>query len=193
MNLGDIYLITSPSGKQYIGQCVKYLKSGKEHGYIKRWKAHVSEARRFKNYSRILDNAIRKYGEEKFTVELIWECKIEDLNSFESAFIEQYNTISPHGYNLTSGGGSNSRHSEETCKRKSISLKGKNKGRIMAKRLRKHEEDNVLPKYIRKYRDSRGREGYRLSSHPTKKSKSFISKYESMEIKLQNCIDYLNE
>jgi len=190
--MGDIYLITSPSGKQYIGQCVKYLNSGKKHGYTRRWKAHVSEAKRRLNYCRILDNAIRKYSEENFKVELLWECSIDELNEFEKAFIKTYNTLSPHGYNLTSGG-SHSIQSKETCMRKSISMKGKNKGRIMNKRPRKYIEDNVLPKYIRKYRDNRGREGYRMSSHPTKKPKSFISKYELMEMKLQKCINYLNE
>ena len=28
-NLGEIYCLTSPSGKKYIGQCCKYLSSGK--------------------------------------------------------------------------------------------------------------------------------------------------------------------
>ena len=31
-NLGEIYCLTSPSGKKYIGQCVKELVSGKKWG-----------------------------------------------------------------------------------------------------------------------------------------------------------------
>jgi hypothetical protein len=68
---------------------------------------------------------------------------------YEQEFIKTFKTIAPLGYNLTSGG-SISRQSEETCVRKSICLKGKNKGRIMNKRLRKYPEDNDLPKYIRR-------------------------------------------
>ena len=34
MDIGEIYCITSPSNKKYIGQCVKLLSNGKKWGYI---------------------------------------------------------------------------------------------------------------------------------------------------------------
>lgn len=64
MDKGHIYLLTSPSKKQYIGQTVCYLSSGSKHGYIARWKEHVIESKN--NYSRVLDNAIRKYEHNEF-------------------------------------------------------------------------------------------------------------------------------
>lgn len=30
MNLGEIYCLTSPSNKKYVGQCVKILSNGKK-------------------------------------------------------------------------------------------------------------------------------------------------------------------
>ena len=149
LELGEIYLITSPSGKQYIGQAVKVLSNGKKWGYLCRWNAHINEAKHHKDYCRLLNNAIRKYGPESFKVEKICEGKIEDLNDLESKYIAEYNTLAPNGYNLTTGGKSNSRQSKESSERKSKSLMGKNKGRIMQKRVRKNANDSHLPKYLR--------------------------------------------
>jgi hypothetical protein len=69
---------------------------------------------------------------------------------------------------------------------------GKNKGKIYPKRIRKRSEDNELPKYIRHYTDNSGKEGYRISSHPTLKSKSFLSKSITMEEKLKLALNYIN-
>ena len=74
-NNGEIYCLTSPSGKKYVGQCVKQLSSGKKWGYIQRWKDHIRDANT-KNYCRQLNNAINKYGSENFTIEVIKECNI---------------------------------------------------------------------------------------------------------------------
>jgi len=190
INLGEIYCLTSPSGKKYIGQCVKELISGKKWGYINRWKEHIRDSKT-RNYCRVLNNAINKYNPENFTVELILECSIEKLDEFEKYYINFYNTLSPNGYNLTNGG-SVCRQSEETKQLKKESMIGKNKGKIYPKRNRKDETDNNLPKYIRHYKDSSGKEGYRISSHPTIKSKSFLTKTKTMEEKLNLALEYLN-
>ena len=100
--------------------------------------------------------------------------------------------MTPNGYNLTSGGGV-TRYSEETNKLKSISMIGKNLGKRHPKRIRKREVDNQLPKYLRYYKDLTGKEGYRISNHPNLKDKSFLSKYISIEDKLQNALNYLNQ
>ena len=81
-NNGEIYCLTSPSGKKYVGQCVKQLSSGKKWGYIQRWKDHIRDANT-KNYCRQLNNAINKYGSENFTIEVIKECNIYELNYYE--------------------------------------------------------------------------------------------------------------
>jgi hypothetical protein len=188
--IGDIYCITSPSGKKYIGQAVKYLKNGKKWGYLSRWKEHIRDSTG-KNYCRLLNNAINKYGHENFVIELIKECPVEELNHYESLYIKEYNSLNPNGYNLTTGG-DNYIQDESTQELKRISMIGKNKGKIYPKRIRKREEDNTLPKYIRYYSDISGKQGYRVASHPSLKSKSFLSKLLTMEEKLELAIKYLN-
>ena len=190
-NNGEIYCLTSPSGKKYVGQCVKQLSSGKKWGYIQRWKDHIRDANS-KNYCRKLNNAINKYGSENFTIEVIKECNIYELNYYEEYYIKLYNTLSPNGYNLTSGG-SICRQSEETQILKRKSMIGKNVGKIFPKRPRLREEDNSLPKYVRYYRDHSGKEGYRVSNHPILKEKSFLSKKLPLEIKLELALKYLNQ
>ena len=190
-NNGEIYCLTSPSGKKYVGQCVKQLSSGKKWGYIQRWKDHIRDANS-KNYCRQLNNAINKYGSENFTIEVIKECNIYELNYYEEYYIKLYNTLSPNGYNLTSGG-SICRQSEETQILKRKSMIGKNVGKIFPKRPRLREEDNSLPKYVRDYRDHSGKEGYRVSNHPILKEKSFLSKKLPLEIKLELALKYLNQ
>ena len=81
-NLGEIYCLTSPSGKKYIGQCCKYLSSGKKWGYLSRWKDHIRDSKT-KNFCRLLNNAILKYSPENFLLEIIKECNIEELNYYE--------------------------------------------------------------------------------------------------------------
>ena len=191
MDFGEIYCLTSPSDKKYVGQCVKFLSSGKKWGYIQRWKDHIRDANS-KNYCRQLNNAINKYGSENFTIEVIKECNIYELNYYEEHYIKLYNTLSPNGYNLTSGG-SICRQSEETQILKRKSMIGKNVGKIFPKRPRLREEDNALPKYVRYYRDHSGKEGYRVSNHPILKEKSFLSKKLPLEIKLELALKYLNQ
>jgi group I intron endonuclease len=185
--IGDIYLIECPNNKKYIGQTVKFLNSGKKWGYLSRWKSHISEAKRNINYCRLLDNSIRKYGFENFKVSLICECQsFEEMNQKEIFYIQEYNSLSPNGYNLTTGGNENHIQSKETCLKKSESLKGKNLGKILLKRPRKNPEENNLPKYIRKIKD-----GYRISNHPSKIDRTFRSKKLTMENKLKLALDEL--
>jgi group I intron endonuclease len=192
MEIGEIYCLTSPSNKKYIGQCVKLLSSGKKWGYLNRWKQHIRDATNGKDYCRLLNNAIRKYNPENFIVEIIIECDIKDLDYNESFYIERLNTLSPNGYNLTTGGKTMSRQSEETKELKRQTMIGKNVGKVFDKRQRQRFEDSNLPKYLRYYKDSSGKEGYRISHHPILKEKSFVSKYVSMEDKLQLALEYLN-
>lgn len=179
--MGDVYLLESPSNKYYVGQAVSYLKSGKKWGYMCRWKSHINESKRHLNYCRILDSAIRKYGHENFKIKLLCTVdSLDELNKMEQFYILKYNTLSPNGYNLTSGGNKNQIQSEETKIKRSKSLLGKNKGRILNKRERKNKNDNFLPKYVRRINN-----GYRISNHPSKIDKCFRSKKLTMEKKLE--------
>jgi group I intron endonuclease len=115
MAKGVIYVITNiVNSKQYIGQAVNNLSNGREWGSKKRFQKHLYEARTNKCSCRLLENAIRKYGEHNFLVEDLTEVEISKLNLMEKKFIEEHNTLSPNGYNLMTGGSNGRLHSTET-------------------------------------------------------------------------------
>jgi group I intron endonuclease len=94
---GVIYVITNTvNGKQYVGQT--------RHAIEQRWRDHVWYAQKG-NLTRPLPRAINKYGIKAFTIEQIDEAEtLEDLNKREIHHIARLKTLSPNGYNLTSGG-----------------------------------------------------------------------------------------
>lgn len=74
-----------------------------------------------------VDKAIKKYGWETFTVEVLEECDSrEKLNEREKFWITYFNCKHPNGYNLTDGGKGIIRysHTPETCKKLSASKLG---------------------------------------------------------------------
>lgn len=90
-----IYKITNIlNDKVYIGQ-----SNNPQH----RWIAHKSHAHNEEYIgSSALYNAMRKYGEDNFTFEIIgW---YENYNEKEKYYIKLYNSMIPYGYNLTEGG-----------------------------------------------------------------------------------------
>jgi hypothetical protein len=107
---GLIYIITnSATTHKYVGQTLSHRKNkGKwrPFGIIGRFNDHVSEA--INNTKRkqcsYLNNAIRKYGKDCFTVSLIQVCEVSQLNDLEQTYISTHNTLYPNGYNLTKGG-----------------------------------------------------------------------------------------
>ena len=91
---GVIYKLTCLiSGKPYVGKTKQKLE--------KRMSQHRYDS---KKGSQGLGAAIRKYGWENFTVEVIEVCPVEQLNEREIFWIAELNSKSPHGYNLTDGG-----------------------------------------------------------------------------------------
>lgn len=88
-----IYLITSPSGKQYIGQTMRGIKV--------RWIEHYTSTK-----NTILVKAIKKYGYENFTIICLERTYNKDkANQLEKFYIEKLNTFFPNGYNMSSAGG----------------------------------------------------------------------------------------
>lgn len=106
----DIYLITNViNNKQYTGQAQTHRLNHKKYrpfGYERRLKDHFSEARcnNKDKQCRYLNNAIRKYGENSFKVQLIETYDIKDGNDKECYYIKKHDTLFPNGYNLTTGG-----------------------------------------------------------------------------------------
>jgi group I intron endonuclease len=117
----EIYKITNISnGKIYVGQSVSHILNHKKYrpyGHQGRFRTHISEAfSTKKNQSHYLNNAIRKYGVNDFTVALIEYCEIENADEREIYYIKEFNSLYPNGYNLKNGG-SVFTHSEESKRR----------------------------------------------------------------------------
>jgi hypothetical protein len=105
----EIYKITNIiNNKIYIGQAVSHILNHKKYrpyGMEKRFACHVSEAfSDKKNQCHYLNNAIRKYGQDKFKLELLRVCKTGDANNIENEEILKNNSLFPNGYNLNTGG-----------------------------------------------------------------------------------------
>ena len=81
-----IYKITNPKGKIYIGQSVDIKTRMYGHNNPN------SECKKLKN-------SINKYGWDKHTVEVLEECKVEDLNERERFYQDKYNSIA-EGLNI---------------------------------------------------------------------------------------------
>jgi group I intron endonuclease len=190
MDLGHIYIITSPSGKQYVGQAVCYYSNGKKAGYKGRWKGHVYESKENKNGCTALNNAIQKYGHEKFEIKLLEEINTDKLDEREEYWIKELKTLSPNGYNLTTKGGKGYRHNDETKEKMSKSNIGKNIGKNTEKKQRKKEQDKDLPVYLISHY-SGNQEGYAVRGHPVLKNRYFVSKKLSMIEKLDLAFAYL--
>jgi group I intron endonuclease len=101
--MGYIYMLTSPSGKSYIGQTIKNVEE------------RLRQHRKKYNKSTAIYRAIRKYGWENFDKDW-YECPDEDLNKHEELMIDVLGTLTPGGYNLKEGG-ANGKLSDETKQR----------------------------------------------------------------------------
>lgn len=114
-HFGVIYKLTNLiNGKIYVGKTIQPLKR------------RLARHQRTKS---MIGNAIRKYGWEKFKVEIIDVCNnLEQLNDREKYWIAMLKCLYPNGYNHTRGGDGGAtttgrKHTEETKRQMSISRK----------------------------------------------------------------------
>jgi len=118
---GCLYLLTSPSGKQYVGITSRTLEQ--------RWREHCTEAsagrRDYPLYA-----SMRKYGSENFKVEVLATGDWELLNFMEEVEVKRLRTQVPHGYNLRTGGNQSQMHPISRAK-----LSAVRKGRRSPKQL----------------------------------------------------------
>lgn len=93
--IGRIYKITNLiNGKIYIGQTIATINE--------RWAGHKCDSKR-KNTA--IGNAINKYGEENFSIEVVEDdIDYELLDEKEIFYIKEYNSLYPVGYNISQGG-----------------------------------------------------------------------------------------
>ena len=110
--MGYIYkIINTVNGKCYIGVTTKDNPN-------ERWSNHKSSIRANIGCP-FLQKAVKKYGEESFKFEVFIICFDEDVFKFENEYIVKYNSMSPNGYNVATGGIKGpsflgKHHSEET-------------------------------------------------------------------------------
>jgi len=119
----DIYIITLPNGKQYVGQA-RVINDKKGSGFQRRWKDHV----RYSNAQTpegLFHRALKKYGACNCSTGVLVTVDSELANEYEDMFIDLYDTLSPNGYNLVKGNGNGHRIlSQSTRDKLSQSLKG---------------------------------------------------------------------
>ena len=129
------------NGKVYIGQTTCSLE--------KRIKNHMFSS----SCCIVIYNALKKYGIDAFNISTIDTAKnIDELNKLEEKYIKEYNSLSPNGYNLTTGG-NNCKCSEETKRKIGEANKGKHLSEETKKKI------------------SEAKKG----SHPTEETKKKIS------------------
>lgn len=108
---GVIYMYTSPSGKQYIGQTIDEERRRREH------------RTRVESYA--FSRAVQKYGFDSFSYIVLHRTKSDKalLDTLEEIEIKSRGTLTPNGYNLKAGGDS-STMSIETREKMSSSRRG---------------------------------------------------------------------
>ena len=114
-NLPGIYIITNNlTMKSYIGQSIRVKN---------RIAVHRSACSNL-----VIATAIRKYGVENFTFNVLLYCEIGELDYYEKNLIAIHNTISPSGYNIAKGGHLHKSVSDETRTKMSNLMKGRYTG-----------------------------------------------------------------
>ena len=151
-------LYNTVAEKGYIGITAKRPET--------RFIEHLSVARLGRRMT-YLAKAMRKYGTDAFTLTVLRQAKTwEELCELEMSAIAIYNTLKPHGYNLTKGGEGNQgyTHTEETKKKLSAATKlAFAEGRLVALGRQHTEEtkakirENTRKQFARKGNPMQGR------------------------------------
>ena len=161
---GVVYLLTSPSGKQYVGQtwdygnCMSKYRNGRC------------------NRQPVLCRAIKKHGWNNFTaVKIVQGIETQEwLDKIETGYIKAFNTIAPNGYNLTTGG-DGGKPCAETRKKISESKRGEknpNFGKSPSPETRAKQSDAMRGKL-------------KSPEHRAKMSASHIGKTKSLETRVK--------
>lgn len=173
--MGLIYLIRSPKMRGYIGQTTKTFEA--------RMSGHKSAARNLvkKDGCRALNNAIRKYGWDNMTKEVILICNDSMLDYYEELFIKKFDTLAPNGYNLTTGGDSKKEYSQDTINKMRESAMNRDSTLYRKKNL-----TEGWPKYLNVFEGS-----VRISKHPKCSCMTFNDKNKTFEQNLHDAEEFL--
>ena len=119
----SVYMLTSPSGKKYIGMTSKPVATRWENGRGYGHNAHLTQA-------------IEKYGWAAFE-KTVLACDLSKLDAerLEKEFIEAYHTTDRlYGYNILPGGDVSNGQSEETKRKISESMKRLQTPEVLARK-----------------------------------------------------------
>lgn len=86
MTIGIYKIENVLNHKIYIGQSVHIEK---------RWQEHCRPST-----MSVIGTAIKKYGKENFSFQILEECDVEKLDERENYYIDFYNSLTPNGYNI---------------------------------------------------------------------------------------------
>ena len=203
----EIYLLTAPNGKQYVGQSQCHRRCGTKwaaKGFKGRWTEHRYEAAKGKNQEdcRILYHSLRKYGADNFKAEILLRVSKHLANHYEAKFIKTLDTLSPNGLNLQEGGGTTVFSEESRCRMSESAKKrvytDEDRARMSVLKRAARRLVSTLPTLITHLKENppayQG-EGYvaQIRHEGKKYSKSFVSKSLSMPEKLRLTVEARNK
>jgi hypothetical protein len=166
-NYGKIYMITSPSGKKFVGQTDVVFKSNE---------SILIDIKR-KHYTAVM-REMNTYEDVNMKVETLLVCRKDTLDHYRDFFIAEYKTNRKNHLN------SRRKQSQETRQQISNSL--------IENVKRVGHDGRELPKYV-KFHDWKDRQGYAIINCHRFKKKDFVSKKFTLEENYQRCIEYLNQ
>ena len=165
-----IYKLTNTvNGKAYVGLTTKTVEE--------RFKEHC-------NSKYVIGKAIRKYGKDSFTVETLETVNdINKLGDYERFYIWLYDTIAPNGYNLTDGGESGFKMSEESKQKLSEAKKGKKHSEETKQKMREAKKCGISEEHKQKMSEARKGEknpmlGKKLSEETKQKMGKSVAQYD---------------
>ena len=150
-------------------------------------------------------NAFAKYGFENFQWSVLHKnVPLENLNDLEDSCIDEYDTLSPNGYNLKKNYNNEKViFSETTIKKMSESQKNVYKNGGYKNYRRDHGMSKGLPQYVTYIWNKQTKShNFKLQGHPLCEEKSFmieadsrqdISKLNQLKEKVLNFISKLEE
>ncbi len=92
MTCGVYMLTNKKNGKKYVGQSATVEK-------------RINDHLTGRPGCPVMQNAVKRYGPDGFTVEILAECAPDALDALEMFYISVHGSFGPRGYNLTEGGG----------------------------------------------------------------------------------------
>lgn len=195
--LAIIYIITnSKNNKKYTGQTVTHKLNTNKYrpfGEVKRLKQHCSDAicNTKKNQCTYLNNAIRKYGTDSFTVEVLEYCSQDDANDREIFHIREHNTMFPVGYNLTEGG-----KKGPTLQPQKEKLMRKSHEQFAERKLERFKDVKIDCENLQKYIHERHHGRYGGTYYTViigGKNSIFVGKYITKEELKQKALEFVQE